>query len=168
MSIVKINEFERLRQELPAYLIHAHRAKSQTTKEFVFASFIQKTFGITPEDFSEKMEVAVVSKVLLVRGRIDAVFGSLLFEFKVDLERELDDAKAEFAKYFQALKEKHPNVSYVGIATDDVKFKVFKAIFDKKGNVLEVKEIDSIDLEREKSQPEKIYLWFDSDRKSVV
>ena len=159
---VKISEFEKLRQELPTYLYHAHKAKSQPTKEFVFASLLQKTFGIAPEDFSDKMEVAVASKILLVRGRIDAVFGGLLFEFKVDLDRELDDAKVEFKKYFQALKEKHPSASYLGIATDDIKFKVFKAIFDKKGKVLEIREIDSIDIEREKSQPEKIYLWFDS------
>jgi len=162
MSTVKINEFERLRQELPQYLIRAYNAKSQPSKEFVFASFIQKTFGITPEDFSEKMEVAVVSKVLLVRGRIDAVFGNLLFEFKVDLDRELDDAKVEFTKYFQALKEKHPTTSYIGIATDDIKFKVFKPTFNKNGKIQRIVEIDSLNLEQEKVHPEKVYLWFDS------
>jgi len=162
MPNMKIREFEKLGQELPEYLVRARNAKSQPSKEFVFGSFIQKTFGITPEDFSEKMEVPVVSKVLLVRGRIDAVFGNLLFEFKIDLDRELDDAKKEFTKYFQALKEKYPTTSYVGIATDDIKFKVFKAAFDNKGKIRGVIEIDSFDLDREKSQPEKVYLWFDS------
>jgi len=162
VSNVKISEFERLKEELPKYLVRAQNAKSQPAKELIFASFIQKTFGITPEDFSERMEVAVVSKVLLVRGRIDAVFGNLLFEFKVDLDRELDDAKEEFTKYFQALKEKKPTISYIGIATDDIKFKVFKPAFDQKGRVCGVVEIDSLNLEQEKSQPEKVYLWFDS------
>jgi hypothetical protein len=162
MSGVEISEFEKLKEELPGYLARAKSARSQPTKEFIFASFVQKVFGITPEDFSEKMEVPVVSKVLLVRGRIDAVFGNLLFEFKVDLDRELDNAKEEFTKYFQALREKHPTTSYIGVATDDIKFRVFKPTFDKKGKIQRVIEIDSLNLEQEKSQPEKVYLWFDS------
>jgi hypothetical protein len=162
MSSVRISEFERLKEELPGYLTRAKNAKSQPTKEFTFASFIHKVFGITSEDFSEKMEVSVVSKVLLMRGRVDAVFGNLLLEFKIDLDREIDDARREFTKYFQALKEKYPTMSYIGIATDDIKFKVFKPAFDAKGRIREVSEIDSLDVEREKSQPEKIYLWFDS------
>jgi len=162
MSGVKISKFENLKRELPDYLVRAKNARSQPTKEFVFASFIQKMFGITVEDFSEKMEVPVVSKVLLVRGRIDAVFGNLLFEFKVDLDRELDDAKEEFTKYFQALKEKYPALSYIGIATDDIKFKVFKPKFNKNGKIQRIVEIDSLNIEQEKSRPEKVYLWFDS------
>jgi len=162
MPGVKISEFEKLRQDLPEYLVRARNARSQPSKEFLFASFIQKTFGITPEDFSDKMEVPVVSKVLLVRGRIDAVFGNLLFEFKVDIDRELDDAKKEFTKYFQALKEKYPTTSYVGMATDDIKFKVFKPTFNKNGKLQKIVEIDSLNIEKEISQPEKIYLWFDS------
>jgi len=162
MSGMKISELEKLKKELPDYLAKAKGAKSQPSKELIFASFVQKVFGITPEDFSEKMEVPVVSKILLVRGRVDAVFGNLLFEFKVDLDKELDDAKQEFIKYFQALKEKHPTTPYIGIATDDVGFRVFKPTFDRKGNIQKIVEIDSLNLEKEKFQIEKVYLWFDS------
>ncbi len=152
---------EKLKTELTTYLPNTRKAKSQPAKEILFASFAERVFGIKPEEFAEKMETPVASKLWVVRGRIDAVFGNLIIEFKVDLDRELDDAKDELKKYFQSLKEKHPRATYVGIATDGIVFRVFKPVFDKNGEVSKISEIDSLDLEKEPNA-EKIYLWFDS------
>ena len=111
-----ISEIKTLQKELPSYISEARTRRSQPAKELLFASFIHKVFGIQPEDFGEKMEVPVSSKVLLVKGRIDTLFGNLIIEFKVDLDRELDDAKQELGKYFQAMREKFPRAEFLGIA----------------------------------------------------
>ncbi len=157
-----IPELIKLEEYLPAYLRDTEKSRNQPAKEIVFASFIQKVFGITPEDFSEKMEVPVASRLLMVKGRIDAVFGNLLFEFKVNVDREIDDAMRELALYFQALHEKSQNTRYLGIATDGIKFKVFKPIFDNVGRIKKIDEIDSLNLREAQISAEKTYLWFDS------
>ena len=153
-----------LQTELPAYLVDVKNANSQPAKEIIFARFIERVFDIRPETIS--MEVPIASKVLLVRGRVDAVFGKILMEFKLDLKRELDDAKAELTKYFQAYYEKHPNESYIGMAHDGIMFRVFQPIFANqldtgKRVVTSVNEVDSLDLGREQNL-ERIFLWFDS------
>jgi len=158
----QIGEVEKLSKELITYIPNAQKAKSQPAKEILFASFAERVLGVRPEEFSEKMETPVASKLWLVKGRVDAVFGNLLIEFKVDLDKELDDAKDELKKYFQSFKEKFPSTHYVGIATDGTRFRVFKPVFNAKGAVQSIEQIDSLDLEKEQSHPEKIFLWFDS------
>ncbi len=159
--ILETTELKNLREELPGLLINARNSKSQPSKQLVFAGFIQKVFGIKPEEFGAKMEIPITSKVLLVRGRIDTVFGNLIIEFKVNLDKELDDAKDELKKYFQAMKEKFPRTNFLGMATDDLKFKVYKPVIDDSGNVQAIEEMDYLNLEQQKDV-EKIFLWFDS------
>ncbi len=158
----KVTEVEKLRKELPLYILNTGRVHSQPAREILFVGFAERVFGVRPEEFAEKMEVPVKSKLWLVKGRIDAVFGNLIIEFKVDLNRELEDARGELKKYFQAFKEKHPRASYVGVATDGIKFRVFKPVFDENDTVKEINQIDFLDLEKELEHPERIYLWFDS------
>ena len=159
---VKISELETLEKELVAYVPNCRQRRSQPAKEILFAAFAERVFKIKPEEFSEKMETPVTSKLWLVKGRIDAVFGNVIIEFKLDLEKEIDDAKDELTKYFQSLKERYPKTDYLAVATDGLKFTVFKPVFDPKGTVRKIEQIDHLDLEKEQSHPEKIYLWFDS------
>jgi len=122
-----------------------------------FSSFIQKVFDIESKDLD--FEVPIKSEVMEMRGRIDAVFGNLIIEFKKDLTRSLDEAKEELKKYFQAYREKYPETNYLGIANDGIKFEVYQPIIIK--NV--VKDIDKIDeINLETSSPYDIFLWFDS------
>ena len=155
---------ESLKAELPSYIIEMKRTKSQPGKEIIFTRFIERVFGITPEAMT--MEVPVTSKVFLVRGRVDAVFGNLLLEFKVDLRRELEDAEVELKKYFQAFYETAPSKPYLGIANDGIVFKVYQPSYSNDPNsgnqaVSSIRLIDSLDLENEMSL-ERIFLWFDS------
>ncbi|MBI3859316.1 MAG: N-6 DNA methylase [Thaumarchaeota archaeon] len=155
---------EELEKELPSYIAQIKATRSQPGKEIVFTRFIERVFGIKPETIT--MEVPISSRVLVVRGRVDAVFGNILMEFKVDLRRELDDAKVELTKYFQAYYEKMPDRSYIGIAHDGLSFLVFQPIFEVqeatgKPYVKSIRQTDSLSLEREQNL-EKIYLWFDS------
>ena len=93
-----------------------------------------------------------------MRGRIDAVFGNLIIEFKKDLASGLQAAKLELKKYFQAYLEKN-EVHFLGIANDGIHFKVFHPIIEN-NVVIDVEEID--DLNIEKSTAEQVFLWFDS------
>jgi type I restriction-modification system DNA methylase subunit len=155
---------EDLKRELPEYLAEMRRRKSQPGKEIIFTRFAERVFGVKPETI--EMEVPIESKLLLVRGRIDAVFGNIIMEFKVDLKRELDDAREELAKYFQSFAERYPGRSYIGIAHDGLEFRVFQPVyqvqFDSgKTVIVSVREIDRLNLESEQN-PERIYLWFDA------
>lgn len=161
MTVSDLEPIHRLREHLPNYLSQVKQRTTQTSRMVLFADFLQKVFDVSLEEFSRQMERAVVSKVLLVRGRIDAVFGGLVIEFKVNLVRELETAKEELVKYLQSLLEERPTQSYLGMATDGVAFRVYKPKIDTELRVAELTEIDALDLSRE-DDLEKIYLWFDA------
>ncbi len=56
-----------------------------------------------------------------VRGRIDALLGRTVFEFKSDLRRERGDAEKALARYLLD-RERQTHENYVGIATDGAEF----------------------------------------------
>ncbi|MDP2949991.1 MAG: N-6 DNA methylase [Chloroflexota bacterium] len=56
-----------------------------------------------------------------VHGRIDALMGRTVFEFKSDLRREKGDAEARLPDYL-AQREKETGQHFVGIATDGAEF----------------------------------------------
>ena len=68
-----------------------------------------------------------------VRGRIDALLGRTVFEFKSDLRRERRDAEAGLARYL-AQREERTGDRYVGIAADGADFIAF---FRRGGAVVE-------------------------------
>lgn len=145
-----------LKKELPFYINDVKNKHSENSKSMAFSSFIQKVFGIQPSELD--FEVSVDSKIMQLKGRIDAVFGNMLIEFKRDLSKGLDDAKEELKKYFQAYHEKFPGSKYIGIANDGILFKVYQPI--KHNDVVtELEEIGSINLET--STPEDVFNWFD-------
>lgn len=153
-----------LEKELPIYVSTIKSKHAENAKAMYFSSFIVKFFGVKPEEID--MEVPTKSFFLNLRGRIDAVFGRIILEFKKDLRLNLEDAKEELIKYLQSYHEKFPNEDYIGMANDGLFFKVFKPQFQyddnhKKIAVTGLIEVDSLDLEREKD-PYTIYLWFDS------
>jgi len=147
---------EVLKKELPLYIDDVKNKHSENSKSMAFSSFIQKVFGIKPSEID--FEVSINSKVMQLKGRIDAVFGNMLIEFKRDLSKGLDEAKEELIKYFQSYHEKFPDSKYIGIANDGILFKVYQPI--KHNDVVtELEEIGAINLET--STPEDIFNWFD-------
>ena len=56
-----------------------------------------------------------------VRGRIDALLGQTVFEFKRDLRRERGDAEEELTRYLTD-RERQTGLRFVGIATDGADF----------------------------------------------
>lgn len=66
-------------------------------------------------------EVDFERSVPEVRGRIDALLGQTVFEFKRDLRRERADAEEELARYLSD-RERQTGRRFIGIATDGAEF----------------------------------------------
>jgi len=152
-----ISEISIIKEKLPEYLSTVKSKHSEPSKAYTFISFIQKIFDIESRDLD--FEVPVKSKLMELRGRIDATFGNLIFEFKKNLEKDLEEGKRELKLYFQDRNEKFPDSDFIGIINDGVVFRVFHPIFDNK-KIIEIDEKGFLDLDS--SNPEKIFLWFDS------
>lgn len=56
-----------------------------------------------------------------VRGRADTLFGAVVFEFKSNLQRELEDVLEQLPRYL-AERERRTSRRFVGIATDGAEF----------------------------------------------
>jgi len=145
--------------QLDKYISRARQANSHPAKLVVLSEMLREIFGVELEDLLPGIEKKIGSKILGIKGRIDLLYSDIVFEIKVDLDRELEIAKRELKKYFQALIENDPNRKYVGIATDVIKYKAFIPVVEN-NKVIDVKEISSIDLS-EISVVEAI-LWLDS------
>jgi hypothetical protein len=152
--------YNKLESMLPEYI---DRLKNRTNTEdkivHEFTYLIQKVFDVGPDELD--FQTPVKSKVLQVRGRMDAVFNNIILEFKKDLndERALNTAKDELEKYFQSLYEKNPKTKHIGIATDGLYFKVYQPIIEN-NKVSKLELINEINLDA--STIEIIFNWFDS------
>ncbi|MBA4182043.1 MAG: hypothetical protein C0506_15745 [Anaerolinea sp.] len=60
-----------------------------------------------------------------VRGRIDALLGRTIFEFKSNLKAEMGDARKQLLDYLTE-REEASGDRYIGIATDGAEFRVFE------------------------------------------
>jgi hypothetical protein len=70
---------------------------------------------------ADSKDVTFEQPVPEVRGRLDALLGRTVFEFKRDLRRERSDAEEELTRYLSD-RERSTGQKYVGIATDGVTF----------------------------------------------
>jgi len=132
---------------------HTHPAKLVVLTELL------REFGVELAEILPGVEKKVGSKIYGFRGSEDLLFRSVIFEIKVDLNREIKDAKEKLKKYFQAMYEAEPGEKFIGIATDVINFKAFKPVI-KGGRVVDISEISSINLST--APVEEAILWLDS------
>ena len=144
---------------LKEYINKARLANTHPAKLLVLSDMLRKIFGVELEELIPGIERKLGSKILGVRGSADLLFTNVIFEVKVNLRRELDDARRKLRKYFQALYEREPEKKYVGIATDIIVFKAYTPLI-KNGQVVDVSEIGSIDIS--KVSVTEAILWLDS------
>ena len=141
------------------HVAEARQAKSHPVKLFWLSKLLEELFQVKPEELIPGIEAKLESKVWGLRGSADLIFSNVVFEVKVDLDRELDNAKEQLKKYLQVLYEREPRRKSIGIATDCVKFKAYAPVIEG-GQVVELKEIGSIDIAE--STPLESVLWLDS------
>ncbi|MEW6050349.1 MAG: hypothetical protein AB1644_04715 [Candidatus Zixiibacteriota bacterium] len=85
----------------------------------LFLNYLRQAYGVE----AHEVEIEQKVKVANVQGFIDALFKYLIFEFKIDLERERPAALLELSKYLQAQKEP---AEYLALVTDGLKFELFQ------------------------------------------
>ncbi|MEM4546589.1 MAG: hypothetical protein QW328_07515 [Nitrososphaerota archaeon] len=127
------------------HIVRSRRANTHPAKLLVLSSLLRELFGVTLEELIPGIETKLGSKILGVRGNADLLFLDVVFEVKVNLEAEHEDAKAKLRKYFQVLYELEPDRRHIGIATDVIGFRAYLPVL-KDGSVVDICEISSIDI----------------------
>jgi len=145
-------------------VIKDHVAKSRSAnmhpaKLLVLSSLLKELFGVRLEELIPGIESKLGSKLWGLRGSADLIFSNVVFEIKVDLKVEHDDAKQKLMKYFQVLHEKEPERKHIGIATDVVEFVAYTPAI-KDGQVIGLNKIGAINISEASSA--KSVLWLDS------
>jgi methylase of polypeptide subunit release factors len=141
------------------FVKRAKEANTHPAKLLILSDMLKSVFGVQIQDLVPGIEKKLGSRVLGVRGSADLIFSNVIFELKIDLKREEEDAKKQIPKYFQALREKFPGMKYIAIATDCTVFKAYVSVW--KDNVISgFEEISSLDIS--KSTPSESILWLDS------
>ena len=80
--------------------------------------FLRKTFDIEVDEIELEKKV----KAAEARGRIDVFYKYVIFEIKIDLERERGDAIRELKKYFESRQTPEDHVAAV---TDGLNFEIY-------------------------------------------
>jgi len=113
---------ERFTEYLQDYSEQAKAAiktnKHHDQRRALFMDYLRKAFEVQVEEVDLEHKIKAAS----ARGRIDAFYRCVIFEFKTDLERERPDALIELTKYFQS--QQNPS-DYIAAVTDGLDFEVF-------------------------------------------
>jgi len=113
----------------------------------VFIEFARKSFKVDPVD----VELERGIKGARLRGRIDALYQDIVFEFKRDFKLEREKGKEELERYLQSLGDKQV---FFGVLTDGLTFEVYLL----RDNAL--RKIDEANLDR--LPVDDAFLWFDA------
>jgi len=160
---------QNFQQRLDSYKRTVVRQNTETTKAFLFLEFVRAVFGGIKADYLETLVpqlekfVKVKQGTVLIKGRIDALLGNLVIEFKQQLdEASLEQAKAQLKKYLSVLLSEG---AYLALASDGVKMRVFvPRSRAEPGNILSPEDIaldpvDEADLLT--INPREAFLWLD-------
>lgn len=141
------------------HITRSRSVKTHPAKLVVLSDLLSKLFEVKLEELIPGIETKLGSKLLGLRGSADLIFSNVVFEIKVDLKRELDDAESKLQKYFQVLLEKEPDKKHIGIVTDCVSFMAYTPKI-KNGQVFGLSKIGSMNMVE--SSPSETVLWLDS------
>jgi len=146
---------------------------SEQAKSVKFLLLLKDLFGLQPnfiEEYVSGIEkyVKVKRKDLLLKGRVDNLFGNLVIEFERDLIKNKKEAEEQLRKYIACLwsqEEPSKRTPYLGIAADGLNFAVYSPVIEdlrEEGvNPDEVNFclVDETNLSSLK--PKEIYFWLD-------
>jgi hypothetical protein len=159
---------------LAKYRVEVTRAVSEENKAFFFLEFARASFkGIRSGNLEEmypvlQRHIKRKSGVAIV-GRPDALLGNLIVEFKSDLDKFSEDARAQLRRYIAILwtNQGRKRVKYIAIAADGLKFEVYRPSTSKPYDStldpdhIRLTKIDSADLRDLGRHPDSAFIWFD-------
>lgn len=146
------------------YIEQVTQLNTEPAKAQSFLFLLKDVFGDVNagfiEDYLRGVEkyISVKKKDIILRGRIDTLYGNLIIEFENDLRKTLDDALEQLKRYTSYLLQSGEKASYLCLATDGILFNVY---LPKIKNIeeVELEEIEKIDLT--KTEPYQAYFWLD-------
>ena len=141
------------------HVAKSHSVHTHPGKLLVLSRLLEKLFGVKLEELIPGIETKLGSKLLGLRGSADLIFSNVVFEIKVDLKRELDDAERQLLKYLQVLLEREPKRKHIGVATDCIKFIAYTTE-SKNGRVVGLRKVGSLNIAD--TLPSESVLWLDS------
>ena len=115
--------FEEFQAALPAYL-SSLRERTEATRRQRFLDIIRDFFGVEADELESTLSVGGIGA--RVAGRIDALAGNVILEFKDSLTAgKLDDARNQLRRYAGIFHDKGDARRYTLIATDGASFQAF-------------------------------------------
>jgi len=151
-------------QTIKGYVEQVSQQTTESAKAQRFLILLKDLFGDVEagfiEDYLQGVEkyVSVRRKDILLRGRIDALYGNLIIEFERDLRKKLGDAQRQLKHYLSCLLESGDQAYYLGLATDGILFYVYSPRLRSGGEVL-LEEVEKIDFS--KAAPYQAYFCLD-------
>jgi hypothetical protein len=156
-------------QKISTYKQAVVRQNTETAKAFLFLEFVRAVFGDINADHLETMVpqlekfVKVRQGTVIVRGRIDALLGNMVIEFKRHLtEASIAESKEQLKKYLSVLLCEG---TYLALASDGVRMHVFMPrARSRPGETLRAEDIvlDPIDeADLLTMNPRDAFLWLD-------
>jgi len=164
---------EDFQELLTRYVQDIKRVTSEANKSFFFIQLVQNTFK-AKIDYLEKVFpqiekfVQFKGRAVASKGEIDSLLGNVVIEFESNINRKKVEAEQQLRKYISILwnkeiKELHKKVSYVAIATDGLRFYVYRPESAKEHELSEddISLIPIEDFEIEAKSPREVLIWLD-------
>lgn len=138
---------------LAEYVQLALEAHDHDARRLLFLTWAHTAFNVDLNAFQVEERV--------FKGRVDGLLGDLVIEFKSDLPRELEEARAQLRGYISRLREEHPETAYTAIATDGLGFHVYAPLYDADGvTVADLTPLGDMDLSPPSADPDTLFHWF--------
>ena len=152
-GIQAMKEFSDFRRELSTY-VKSLDGRTESTRRSRFQDLLRDYFDIRADELEASLNVGGHGSRIL--GRVDALAGNVIFEFKKQLTAgALDEARNQLLKYVRALSTAGDSRRYTLIATDGNSFQPF--VWDGVSTTIEA--FDRLVVFGEEG--EKAYHWLD-------
>ncbi len=155
------------------YVEEVSRLGSESAKTQRFLILLKDIFGDVNtrfvEDYLSGVEKYVKSKQkdIVLKGRVDNLYGNMVIEFEKDLNKTLSEAKEQLQRYIACLwsEEEERKINYLCVAADGINFQIFSPRTEKSltepllpEDIL-LEKIDELKLST--AEPYQAYFWLD-------
>jgi len=155
---------QNISQSVREYISQLSELNTESSKAQRFLILLKDLFGDVNagfvEDYLRGVEkyVSIKHKDIVLKGRIDTLYGNLIIEFESDLRKKLDEAISQLKRYASCLLQSDSKKNYLCLATDGILFYVYLPTMGEDGKT-DLEEIEKINLSKMESY--QAYFWLD-------
>ncbi len=166
----------RLDQVVSAYLEAVQAQNSEPARTQRFTLLLNELFGLQTgfiEDYVSGVEtyIKVRQKDVLLRGKVDALFGNVIIEFERDLTLpgKLLEAEEQLRRYVAilwSLEDPAQRTRYLCMASDGIRFRVYTPTLKTPGHpnispdAVQLSLLEVFDA-AQRHHPRELYFWLD-------